>query len=80
MGVVPGYGGQEMLPDSLARIRAMRKYLDERNPRAQIEFDGGITLDNVQEVIDAGVDIVVAGSALFNAADMKASIAAMRGE
>jgi len=79
MGVVPGYGGQKMLPDSLNRIRTMKEYLKERNPRAEIEFDGGITLENVKDVVDAGVDIVVAGSALFKAEDMKAAISAMRG-
>lgn len=65
MSVEPGFGGQSFIPSSLDKIRELRRILDERNLDALIEVDGGIYHTNVREVLDAGVDVVVAGSAVF---------------
>lgn len=74
MSVNPGFGGQKFIPAVLDKIKELKKLKDERNPKLDIEIDGGITLDNVEEVIQAGVNIVVAGSAVFGAADVKGRV------
>jgi ribulose-phosphate 3-epimerase len=70
MSVNPGFGGQKFIPSAMDKVNALRKLKDARNPRLEIGIDGGITLDNVKAVIDAGVNIVVAGSAVFGAPDI----------
>lgn len=65
MSVEPGFGGQAFIPESLDKIRALKSLLEERNLQTLIEVDGGIYHSNVKEVLDAGVDVVVAGSAVF---------------
>jgi ribulose-phosphate 3-epimerase len=65
MCVSPGFGGQEFLPESLYRIRKLRKYLDSNGLHADIQVDGGIYHENVREVLDAGANIIVTGSAVF---------------
>lgn len=66
MSVEPGFGGQAFIPETLDKIRALRALLDERKRKADIEVDGGIYLTNVREVLDAGANIIVAGSAIFH--------------
>ena len=66
MTVEPGFGGQKYIPASTARIREARQLIDARQAHVDIEVDGGITRDNVQVVLDAGANIIVAGSAIFN--------------
>ncbi len=66
MCVEPGFGGQAFIPESLDRIKNLRAMLDEKGLKTDIEVDGGIYLTNVREVIDAGANIIVAGSAVFN--------------
>ncbi|GIW25254.1 ribulose-phosphate 3-epimerase [Meiothermus sp.] len=66
MSVNPGFGGQKYIPGSTERIRRLRGLRDHLNPSCLIEVDGGIKPENVAEVYRAGVDVVVAGSALFN--------------
>ncbi len=66
MSVHPGFGGQKFMPESLDRIRAVRKMAEERGLDLDIEVDGGIYLTNVEEVLDAGANVIVAGSAVFN--------------
>lgn len=66
MCVEPGFGGQAFIPESLDRIKNLRAMLDEKGLKTDIEVDGGIYLANVREVIDAGANIIVAGSAVFN--------------
>ena len=66
MSVHPGFGGQKFIPESLDRIRAVRKMAEERGLDLDIEVDGGIYLTNVEEVLDAGANVIVAGSAVFN--------------
>jgi ribulose-phosphate 3-epimerase len=69
MTVNPGFGGQSLLKGSLERLRRLRRLLAERGLSVQIEVDGGIDPSNVRSVVDAGADIVVAGSAVFGAGD-----------
>ncbi|HJA67175.1 ribulose-phosphate 3-epimerase [Lachnoclostridium sp. An169] len=66
MSVEPGRGGQKFIPESLERIRKLRNLLDERGIEADIEVDGGIYHSNVGEVIDAGANVLVSGSGVFN--------------
>lgn len=70
MSVNPGFGGQAFIPSALQKVAELRKMKDLRNPNLKIEIDGGINLDNVKSVIDAGVEIVVAGSSIFTAQDI----------
>ena len=65
MSVEPGFGGQKFIPESLDKIRQTKKIITERNLDVLIEVDGGISAANVKEVLDAGVDVAVAGSAVF---------------
>lgn len=65
MTVEPGFGGQQYIPESTERIRQVRQMADELGTELDIQVDGGITQDNVQEVLDAGANVIVAGSAVF---------------
>lgn len=65
MTVNPGFGGQKFIPYTLDKIRDLRKKLKEKGIKADIEVDGGINFENVEAVMDAGANIVVAGSAVF---------------
>lgn len=65
MSVHPGFGGQKFIPESLDKIRAIRKMIKERNLSVDIQVDGGIYLTNVRDVLDAGANVIVAGSAVF---------------
>lgn len=65
MTVNPGFGGQSLIAYTIDKIRDLRNMLDDRNLKTDIEADGGITLENVGAVLDAGANIVVAGSAVF---------------
>ncbi|MBR4404037.1 MAG: ribulose-phosphate 3-epimerase [Clostridiales bacterium] len=69
MTVYPGFGGQGYLPSSNERIAKLRKAIDDKGADTIISVDGGITLDNVKEVYDAGARLFVAGSTVFNAED-----------
>lgn len=66
MTVVPGFGGQSFIPQIMNKIENIRKIIDESNRDIILEVDGGIKIDNIKEVSDAGVDLFVAGSAVFN--------------
>jgi ribulose-phosphate 3-epimerase len=72
MSVAPGYGGQELLPFTLKKAEALADYVSKHGFGTDIEMDGGIELSNLRSVLDAGVNVVVAGSALFGAADIAA--------
>lgn len=65
MTVEPGFGGQKYIPESTERIRKVREMADEMGIDLDIQVDGGITIDNVQIVLDAGANVIVAGSAIF---------------
>ena len=78
MTVNPGFGGQKFLPGMLPKIRALRKMCDERGLNTIIEVDGGVGGDNAWQVLEAGANAIVAGSAVFNAPDYAKAIAAIR--
>ena len=65
MTVEPGFGGQSYIPSSTAKIQELRRMLEERGLQTDIEVDGGIKKDNLQMVLDAGANVIVAGSAIF---------------
>lgn len=65
MSVEPGFGGQKLIPHTVDKVRELRKILDDNNFNVIIEIDGGINLDNVESIVNAGVDWIVAGSAVF---------------
>ena len=65
MSVHPGFGGQKFIPESLEKIRKVREMIEEQGLSVDVEVDGGIYLTNVLEALDAGVNVVVAGSAVF---------------
>lgn len=81
MTVNPGFGGQAFIPGVLAKIRTVRRWLDERGlSHVRLEVDGGINAQTARHVAEAGADVLVAGSAVFGAADRRAAIAAIRAE
>ena len=65
MAVEPGFGGQVFIEDSYDKIRNLRNIINERNLDIDIEVDGGVREDNLQKVLDAGANVIVAGSAVF---------------
>ena len=65
MSVNPGFGGQKYIPYTTQKIRDLEKMMEEKHCQADIEVDGGVSLNNVQEVLDAGANIIVAGTAVF---------------
>lgn len=66
MTVNPGFGGQRLIPYTIDKVRDVKKLIEEQELKVDIEVDGGINLSNVEEVMDAGANIIVAGSAVFN--------------
>lgn len=78
MSVNPGFGGQRFINPALQKVRRLRQMLDERRLNARIEIDGGIDLNNIAEVVAAGAEILVAGSAIFGAADPQEATRLMR--
>jgi len=74
MGVNPGFGGQKFIPHTFEKIKQLRKMIDERGLKVQIEIDGGVTLENASSIIAAGADVLVAGNSVFKSADPKATI------
>jgi len=78
MSVNPGFGGQSFIPSALDKIRALRQRITERGLSTELEVDGGVKIDNIREVVAAGADVLVAGSAVFNTEDYAATITALR--
>lgn len=78
MSVFAGFGGQKFIPDSIEKIRYARKQITERGLNTLIEVDGGVTIDNAADIFAAGADILVAGSAVFNAPDPLDAIRQMK--
>lgn len=79
MTVEPGFGGQKFMADMMDKVRTIRGYIDARNPACALEVDGGIDPDTAPIAIAAGANVLVAGSAVYKAADIPARIAALRG-
>ncbi|MFS1563184.1 MAG: ribulose-phosphate 3-epimerase [Candidatus Arsenophonus phytopathogenicus] len=78
MSVNPGFGGQSFIPQTLNKLRQVRKMIDENGYNIRLEVDGGINVNNIINVANAGADTFVAGSAIFNQPDYKTVIDAMR--
>lgn len=80
MSVNPGFGGQKFIPSTLKKLEKVRKLIDNSGHRIRLEVDGGVGVNNIREIADAGADMFVAGSAIFNSDDYGATIQAMRAE
>ncbi len=80
MSVNPGFGGQSFIPYVYDKLRAVRERIDRSGREIRLEVDGGVKIDNIRRVADAGADTFVAGSAIFGTDDYKKTIAAMRAE
>jgi len=80
MSVNPGFGGQKFIPNALRKLREARRIIDESGYDIRLEIDGGVKVDNIREIAEAGADTFVAGSAIFGTEDYKATIDAMRAE
>ncbi|HHL2559752.1 TPA: ribulose-phosphate 3-epimerase [Yersinia enterocolitica] len=80
MSVNPGFGGQSFIPETLNKLRQVRKLIDASGYDIRLEVDGGVKVDNIRDIAAAGADMFVAGSAIFNQPDYAAVIAAMRRE
>lgn len=81
MAVNPGFGGQKFIPETLTRLKQIQAILLRRNiHHVEVETDGGITLDNVKEVANAGADILVSGSGIYNTSDPAETISKMERE
>lgn len=80
MSVNPGFGGQSFIPQTLNKLRQVRKLIDESGYDIRLEVDGGVKVNNIAEIAAAGADTFVAGSAIFDQPDYKTVIDAMRKE
>ncbi|MHB8210496.1 MAG: ribulose-phosphate 3-epimerase [Acidithiobacillus sp.] len=78
MSVNPGFGGQSFIEYTLRKIEAIRRRIEATGKAIELEVDGGVKVDNVRRVADAGADVFVAGSAIYNTPDYAATIAAFR--
>ncbi len=80
MSVNPGFGGQQFIDATLAKVRAVRERIDRTGRSIRLEVDGGVKVANIGKIAAAGADTFVAGSAIFGAGDYRGTIAAMRRE
>ncbi|CQD36675.1 ribulose-phosphate 3-epimerase [Yersinia mollaretii] len=80
MSVNPGFGGQSFIPETLNKLRQVRKLIDDSGYDIRLEVDGGVKVDNIRQIAAAGADMFVAGSAIFSQPDYAAVIDAMRSE
>jgi ribulose-phosphate 3-epimerase len=78
MSVNPGFGGQNFIPSTLKKLEKVRKLIDDSDYAIRLEVDGGVGVGNIREIADAGADMFVAGSAIFNSDDYQKTITAMR--
>jgi len=78
MSVNPGFGGQSFIPSSLNKLREVRRMIDGSGLDIRLEIDGGVKVENIRKIAEAGADTFVAGSAIFGSKDYQATIKAMR--
>jgi ribulose-phosphate 3-epimerase len=78
MTVEPGFGGQPLIETTLAKIRALRKAVTKTGGEIWVQADGGVTEDNIAEVVDAGADVLVAGSAIYGKDNPSAEVGVLR--
>lgn len=79
MTVEPGFGGQSFMAGQMEKVSAIRRWIDRKNPACELEVDGGVAPDTCRTCIDAGANVLVAGSAVYKAADIPARIRELRG-
>jgi len=80
MSVNPGFGGQKFIPSTLKKLQQVRKLINDSDYSIRLEVDGGVGISNIREIADAGADMFVAGSAIFNSDDYAKTIAEMRSQ
>jgi len=78
MSVNPGFGGQSYIPSTTDKIRRLKKMITDKNLTVDIQVDGGVNDKNVREIVSAGADVIVAGSAIFGKKDISAAVQALR--
>jgi ribulose-phosphate 3-epimerase len=78
MSVNPGFGGQSFIENTFSKVKALKKLIEEKGASTQIEIDGGVTNHNAAQLVDAGADVLVAGSYVFGSQDPTATIAGLR--
>jgi len=78
MSVNPGFGGQKFIPESIQKVRRLRQMITERQLNVRIEIDGGIDRKNIETVVEAGAEIIVAGSAIFGAESAEEAVKELR--
>lgn len=78
MSVFAGFGGQQFIPESLNKMRTTKKLIDMHNPKILLGIDGGVTVDNIHDVVDAGANFIVMGSGLFGAGNYVERIKTIR--
>lgn len=79
MTVEPGFGGQKFMEDMMPKLRTLRDWIDQENPACELEVDGGVDPVTAKVVIENGANVLVAGSAVYGAADIPSRIAELRG-
>jgi ribulose-phosphate 3-epimerase len=79
MSVNPGFGGQKFIPQTIAKVKALRKMIDEQGLKTLIEVDGGVDTSNARALEEAGANVLVAGNAVFSAKDRNATIKLIQG-
>ena len=79
MSVNPGFGGQKFIPTSLDKVRRLRRMIEERGLRVRVEIDGGIDRTNIAEIVAAGAEIIVAGTAVFGGGDPESGVRELLG-
>lgn len=78
MSVNPGFGGQSFIPSSLQKIKELKAMIDRKGLKVDIQVDGGISAENIREVVEAGANIIVAGSAIFGKGSIEENVKALR--
>jgi ribulose-phosphate 3-epimerase len=78
MSVNPGFGGQTFIPNTINKIKELKKVITQQSLNVKIEIDGGVTLENAKAIIDAGADVLVAGNTVFKSANPVETIAALK--
>jgi ribulose-phosphate 3-epimerase len=78
MSVNPGFGGQKFIPETLDKVKRLRQTIDERQLKVRIEIDGGVDRNNIETVVAAGAEIIVAGSAVFGTGDAENAVKELR--
>ena len=80
MTVEPGFGGQHFMADQMDKVRAIRRAINEKKPGVFLEVDGGVDRQTAPVCVEAGADVLVAGSSVFHAADRTEAVRLLRGE